>query len=159
MKVESLDELDKDILNILTKDGRASFRQIAKDLNKSPVTVKKHVEELEKNIITSYGASVNFESLGYDILAFIELTISKGMMLEVEKEIAHLPNIFGVFDVTGTYDAIILARFKTRAELSELVKKINSYEFVMRTNTHLILNIIKEKTNFADLIEKDFKLK
>ncbi|MFX1237790.1 MAG: Lrp/AsnC family transcriptional regulator [Promethearchaeota archaeon] len=156
MDLSNLEKLDIDILKILSKDGRASFRQIAKDLSKSPVTVKKHVEALEKNIIKGYGASINFESLGYDILAFIELTISKGKMLEVEKEIAYLPNIFGVFDVTGTYDAIILARFKTRSELSNLVKKINSYEFVVRTNTHLILNIIKEGTDFSDLIEKDY---
>ena len=91
----------------------------------------------------------------HDIIAFIELTISKGRMLEVEEEIASFPNIFGVFDVTGTYDAILLGRFQTRSELSAMVKKINSFEFIVRTNTHLILNVIKNGTDFNSLIEKE----
>lgn len=75
-------------------------------------------------------------------------------MLEVERDIAKHPNIFAVYDITGEYDGIMLARFRTRAELSNLVKKINSYEYVIRTNTHLILNVIKEGTDFADLISQ-----
>jgi len=90
--------------------------------------------------------------LGYEIVAIIELTISKGKMLEVERDISHQPNIFGVYDITGTYDALIIAKFKTKEELSQLVKKINGYEYVVRTNTHLVLNIIKEDTSFKNLI-------
>ncbi|MFX1382542.1 MAG: Lrp/AsnC family transcriptional regulator [Promethearchaeota archaeon] len=152
-----LDETDLEILKILCKDGRKSHRSIADELQKSPVTIKKHVDKLEEGIIDNYGATINYDNLGYDIIAFIELTISKGKMLEVEKEIAHYPNIFGVFDVTGTYDAILLGRFKTRSELSEMVKKINSFEFIVRTNTHLILNVIKNGTDFTSLIEEENK--
>ncbi|MHA1272909.1 MAG: Lrp/AsnC family transcriptional regulator [Promethearchaeota archaeon] len=90
-------------------------------------------------------------------MALIELTIDKGKMLEIEKLLADDPNIFGVYDITGNYDAIILARFRTRRELSELVKKINSNEFVLRTNTHLILNVIKEGMNFSELYEHEKK--
>jgi DNA-binding Lrp family transcriptional regulator len=156
MKVSNtreVEELDLDILQILSEDGRNSYRNIARKLKKSPVTIKKHIEELEEEgIIKDYGAHIDFEKLGYDIIALIEITISKGKMLEVEKDIAHNPSVFGVYDVTGTYDAIILARFKARHELSEMIKIINSYEYVVRTNTHLILNIIKEGTSFTDLI-------
>jgi DNA-binding Lrp family transcriptional regulator len=151
---QEIEDLDFEILRMLSDDGRKSFRELAKELEKSPVTIKNHVDQLEKQgIIKNYGVNLNYEKLGYDIIAFIEITISKGKMLEVEKDLAHLPNIYGVYDVTGTYDAIILARFKTRNELSKLVKKINSYEYVVRTNTHLILNIIKEGTNFTDLLK------
>ena len=78
-------------------------------------------------------------------------------MLEVEKDIAKIPNVYGVYDITGTYDALILARFKTRKDLSETVKEINSNPYVEHTNTHLILNIIKEGTSFAELIEHEKK--
>lgn len=151
---KELEDLDLEILQKLSEDGRKSFRALAKELNKSPITIKKHIEDLESNgIIENYGINVDFEKLGYDIIAFIEITISKGMMLDVEREIAKNPNIFGVYDVTGTSDAIILARFKTRGKLSEMVKKLNSSEYVMRTNTHLILNVIKEGISFTDLME------
>ena len=155
INLKDLDKTDMEILKKLSEDGRISLRQIAKELEKSPVTIKKHVDKLEDGIIESYGATINYENLGYDIIAFIELTISKGKMLDIEKEIADYPNIFGVFDVTGTYDAILLGRFKSRAELSDMVKKINSFEFIMRTNTHLILNVIKNGTDFSSLIDME----
>ena len=153
MKEKTIDELDLEILKILSEDGRRSHRSIAKDLDKSHLTIKKHVDELEgEDIIKGYSVNIDYEKLGYDFIALIELTISKGEMIKVEEQIGNEPNVFAVYDITGTYDAIILARFKTRQELNELVKKINSYEYIVRTNTHLVLNIVKEGTNFTDLI-------
>lgn len=152
-KMKNINDLDVKILKILSKDDRLSLRKIAKDLNKSPVTIKKHVVELEeRGIIKDYGVTINYERLGFDIIAVIELTIDKGKMLEVERDISNHPNIFAVYDITGAYDAMLLARFKERSELSEMLKEINKYEYVIRTNTHLILNVIKEGSEFMDLI-------
>ena len=154
--LNNVDDIDEDILVLISEDSRKSLREIAKTLEKSPVTIKKHIDEMEeKGIIKNYGVSINYEKLGYDIIALIELTISKGKMLEVEREIAHMPNIYGVYDITGTYDSLILARFRNRSELSELVKNINSSPYVEHTNTHVILNVIKEGTNFKELIEHE----
>ena len=150
-------DLDTEILKKLSIDGRVSLRQLAKDLgNKSPVTIKRHVEELEtKGIIIDYGAKINYEQLGYEIVALIEVTISKGKMFEVEEKIAENPNVFGVYDITGTYDALILARFKTREELSKMIKEIHKSPNVERTNTHFVLNTIKEDSSFVGLIDKE----
>jgi DNA-binding Lrp family transcriptional regulator len=150
-----INETDLDILKILSKDGRESFRQIAQELERSPVTIKSHVDKLEKNgIIKDWGVNIDFEKLGYDIIAIIEITISKGKMLEVEEEISRNPNVYAVYDITGTYDALILARFKTRGELSKMIKQIHASPFVESTNTHLVLNVIKEKSSLVELIEK-----
>ncbi|TXT66313.1 MAG: hypothetical protein BAJALOKI1v1_310019 [Promethearchaeota archaeon] len=153
-----LDDLDLQILQKLSEDGRRSLRSLAEDLDKSPTTIKKHLDELETNgYIKGYGASLNYSKLGYTEIALIELTIDKGKMLEIEMKISNNPHVFGVFDVTGEYDAVILARFKTKKELSELIKEINSVEFVLRTNTHIILNVIKDGLDFTRLIEQETK--
>ena len=47
--------------------------------------------------------------------------------------------------MTGDFDAAILARFKNRRQMDSFLKKIQTYDFVERTNTRLILNAIKEK--------------
>lgn len=156
---DNISYLDFEILKKLSIDGRISLRQLAKDLgNKSPVTIKNHVEKLEnKGIIINYGAKINYEQLGYEIVALIEVTISKGKMFEVEEKIAKNPNVFGVYDITGTYDALILARFKTREELSKMIKEIHKSPNVERTNTHFVLNTIKESSSFVDLIDKGEK--
>ena len=76
-------------------------------------------------------------------------------MFEVEEKIAKNPNVFGVYDITGTYDALILARFKTREELSKMIKEIHKSPNVESTNTHFVLNVIKEASSFINLIEKE----
>lgn len=159
MKDNELEELDLKILSILSNKGRISHRAISDKVGKSHLTIKKHIDELEKNkIIKGYSANIDFEKLGYEIIAIIELTISKGKMLDVENNLAKNPNIFGVYDITGTYDALILARFKTRAELSEMIKEeIHASPYVERTNTHLVLNTIKEASSFVELKEKEKK--
>ncbi len=149
-------DVDLEILKILSEDGRESYRKIAQELSKSPVTIKSHVEELEREgKIKSYGAQLDYEKLGYDIIAIIEVTVSKGKMLEVERMIAENPNVFGVYDITGTYDALIFVRFKTRKKLSEMIKKIHTSEYVESTNTHLVLNVIKEGSSLVKILEKE----
>ena len=98
---------------------------------------------------------IDFEKLGYDVIATIEITVSKGKMIEVETDIAENPNVIGLYDITGDYDALVFARFKTRKELSEMIKKLHASPNVERTNTHLILNVIKEGSSFIKMLEKE----
>jgi DNA-binding Lrp family transcriptional regulator len=155
--LNDINELDIEILKKLSEDGRISLRQLAKDLgNKSPVTIKNHIEKLENmGIITDYGVNIDYEKLGFDIIALIEITVSKGKMLDVERKIAQNPNVFAVYDITGSYDALILARFKSRAELSEMIKNdIHASPFVESSNTHIVLNVIKESSSLHKLLKK-----
>ncbi|MFX0033784.1 MAG: Lrp/AsnC family transcriptional regulator [Candidatus Hodarchaeota archaeon] len=149
------DDVDLEILKILSQDGRKTYHAISDDLGKSPVTIKKHIEDLVENgIIKNYGIQIDYEKLGYNIIAIIEVTISKGKMLEVEEKVASHPNVFAVYDITGTYDALVFARFKSREELSAMIKKFHLSPYVERTNTHIVLNVIKEESSLVKLLEK-----
>jgi len=156
IKDDKVDELDLEILKILSIDSRKNKSTIAEDLKRSPNTIIKHVKDLEEaGIIKSYGIQIDYEKLGYEIIAIIEITVSKGKMFEVEEKIAQNPNVYGVYDLTGTYDALILARFKTRDDLSKMIKEIHISPYVESTNTHIVLNVIKEENSFAKLIEQE----
>ena len=99
-----IEDLDIEILKILSVDGRKNKSSIAEELNRSPNTIIKHIQKLEEHkVIKNYEVQLDYEKLGYNIIAIIELTISKGKMLDVENKIAKIPNIFGVYDITGTY--------------------------------------------------------
>jgi len=151
-----IEDVDLEILRILSQDGRETYHGIANILKKSPVTIKKHVEELEKKeIIKGYGVQLDLEKLGYNIIAIIEVTVSKGKMFEVEGKIAENPNVFAVYDITGTYDALVYARFKSRNELSAMIKKIHISPYVERTNTHIVLNVMKEEISLVKLLDKE----
>ncbi|MFX1496066.1 MAG: Lrp/AsnC family transcriptional regulator [Promethearchaeota archaeon] len=150
------EDVDLDILKILSQDGRKTYHAISDELGKSPVTIKKHIEDLVDNgIIKNYGVQIDYEKLGFTIIAIIEVTISKGKMFDVEEKIAQYPNIFAVYDITGTYDALVFARFKSRDDLSKMIKKFHQSPYVERTNTHIVLNVIKEESSLVNLLENE----
>ena len=140
-----LDETDVKILKALTLDARLSSRQIAKQCGVSIGTVLSRIKRMEnEGIIRGYSALLDHEKLGYELTVVSEITVSKGRLLEVENEIARLPNVCCVYDVTGLIDAIIVAQFKNREELGKFTKRLLTIPYMERTNTHVVLTSIKE---------------
>jgi len=140
-----LDKTDVKILKVLLNDARLSSRQIAKQCGVSIGTVLSRIKKMEtQGIIKGYSAVPDHEKLGYELTVVSEITVSKGRLLEMENEIARLPNVCCVYDVTGLIDAIIVAKFKSREELSKFTKRLLSLPYVERSNTHMVLTTIKE---------------
>lgn len=138
-------DIDKSILNVMLENSRLSYRQIAGKIGVSAATAMHRVQRLEKEgIIKKYTALLDYEKLGYDVEVLIDVRIAKGKLIEVEKKIAVDPNVLGVYDTTGEFDAVILARFQNRRKMDFFLKKIQTYDFVERTNTKLVLSTIKE---------------
>jgi DNA-binding Lrp family transcriptional regulator len=140
-----LDGTDVKILRILLSDARFSSRQIAKKTGVSVGTVLSRMKKMEQTgIIKEYSAIVDHEKLGYELTVIIEITISKGRLSEIAKEIAKVPNVCCVYNVTGLTDAMVIAKFKKREELSGFTKYLLSLPHVERTNTHVVLTSMKE---------------
>ncbi len=140
-----LDETDRRILAELAENSRRSSREIARRLGLSVGTVANRIARLkELGIIRRFTVELDTEKLGYDITVVVDVYISKGNVIEVEREMASLPGVMAVYDVTGDFDAVVLAKFRSRADLSEFTKRLMAMEHVQRTNTHVALNTIKE---------------
>jgi len=132
-------------LKELVADSRLSYREVSRRVKLSVATVKTRVKNLEKEgVIRGYTTILNPQELGYDVVALIEIVVSKGKLLDVEEELAKNPNVYAVYDVTGASDAIIVVRFHRREELSKFVKSILRMEYVERTLTHVVLGVTKE---------------
>ena len=140
-----LDGTDVKILKALTLDARLSSRQIAKQCDISIGTALSRMRKMEaEGIIKGYSALLDQEKLGYELTVVTEITVSKGRLLEMENEIARIPNVCCVYDLTGLSDAAIIAKFKDREELSRFTKHLLSLPYVERTNTHVVLTTVKE---------------
>ncbi|MDO8428615.1 MAG: Lrp/AsnC family transcriptional regulator [Candidatus Diapherotrites archaeon] len=140
-----LDKTDLLILNELTENSRLSFRALAKKLGLSTNTVLTRIGKMEKQgIIRKYTVLLDYEKLGFELQAIIHLKIAKGKLVQVEEKIAKIPNVQAVYDVTGTIDAILIAKFKNRSGLDSFLKKIQSYDFIEDTETQIILRSLKE---------------
>jgi DNA-binding Lrp family transcriptional regulator len=140
-----LDDIDQKILKACLKDARLSSREIAKIVGVSVGTVLARTRKMEtEGIIKGYSAVLDYSKLRYEFTVITEITVSKGKLLEIEKMISQVPEVCAVYDVTGAVDAIVIAKFKTREELSQFTKSLLKMPYVERTNTHLALSISKE---------------
>jgi DNA-binding Lrp family transcriptional regulator len=140
-----LDETDERILKNLLVDARQSARQLSLKLGMSTVTVLSRIKKLEKEkIIQGYTAIINHEKIGYSLTAIIEIIAKNDKVMDIEDEISKFENVCGVYDITGSTDTIIIAKFKERNELSKFVKSLAIIPNVENTITHVVLNTTKE---------------
>jgi DNA-binding Lrp family transcriptional regulator len=143
--IVELNETDKKILKNLLDDARFSSRQIAKNVGVSVGTVLSRIKKMEDDgLIKGYSVILDHEKLGYQLTVVTEITVSKGRLTEMENEIAKIPNVCGVYDVTGLTDAVIIAKFKSREDLGRFTKQLLALQYIERTNTHVALTTVKE---------------
>jgi DNA-binding Lrp family transcriptional regulator len=137
---------DIELLRCLNQNGKASQRELATFTGTALGTVNSHIKSLEKEkIIKGYYAEVNPEKVGFNLTAIINLRITKGKIMDVQSSIAKHPRVFAVYDITGEWDSLILARFKDRQEMDSFIKTTLSQNNIERTSTSLVLNNVKEE--------------
>ncbi|HJM25008.1 MAG TPA: Lrp/AsnC family transcriptional regulator [Nitrosopumilus sp.] len=140
-----MDETDERILKNLMFDARLSARQLALKLGMSTVTILSRIKKLEKmKIIKGYSALIDHEKIGYSLTAIIEIVAKNDKIVDIENEVSKFENVCGVYDITGSTDTIVIAKFKERNELSKFVKDLASIPNVENTITHVVLNTTKE---------------
>lgn len=140
-----MDKTDVEIVKTLLGNSRLSAREVARNSGVSVGTVISRTKILEnEGVIKGYAVMMDHEKLGYELTVVTEIIVSKGKLLETDREIAKIPNVVAVYDVTGESDAVVIAKFKSREELSGFTKKLLSMPYVERTNTHVVLTTVKE---------------
>ena len=141
----NLDETDLSLLSLLNTDARQSQRQLARKLGVAQGTVTTRIKRLEdEGIISGYSAVLNPEKIGWTMTIMAGLRIDKGRMIDVQQRIAADPRVFAVYDVTGDWDSMVLARVKDREDLDNLTKTVFTLDGVARSFTHVVLNTVKE---------------
>ena len=147
-----IDGIDEKIMQELARDSSRSYRRIASDVGLYPATLVERVKALERRgYITGYGARLNYEKLGFEFMAIVEVHMSGKDLLEQEAKIARIPHVAAVWDITGGYDSLIVVMCKSRRELSATVKRILSTEGVRKTNTNVVLNVVSRLTEFDEV--------
>jgi Lrp/AsnC family transcriptional regulator for asnA, asnC and gidA len=141
---EKVDEIDKKIINELSANSKITLRELSKKLKVSFVTVMNRIKKLEnEGVIEGYTAKINHNKLGYDINVVIDVRIPHGRFDEFEKELMNHPCIYRAYDVTGEFDAVVLARFKNTKKLTDFLEEFQKLPCVEKTNTKLILYNLK----------------
>ncbi len=148
-----LDSVDKKILSILKNNARNSVSNIADEINLSIPATSDRIKKMEDmDIIIGYKTVINPQKVGLDILALI--TIISESSADYEKIITYANQaneIVECFATTGRGSHILIVQTKDSQSLEQLLRTIQSWPNVMRTETQIILSANKQFNSSVNL--------
>lgn len=143
------ENLDAKLVNELLGDGRASLRSLAEKLDVSVTTISNHLAHLEEQgVIQGYSPRVDYDELGYDVTAVVQLKVEGNALPEVTERLQGHAQMISVYEVTGDYDIIAIGKFTDTDGMNEQIKKLLIDPDIKESNTSVVLNAASEHEQF-----------
>ena len=139
---DKIDNLDKKILNILSKNARIPFKDVAAECNVSRAAIHQRVQHLiEGHVIMGSGFDFNPKSLGYTTCTYVGITLERGSMYkDVVERIQHIPEIVECHFTTGPYTMLVKLYARDNEQLMQLLNgQLQDIPGVVATETLISL--------------------
>ena len=148
-----IDNTDKQILDTLQTDGRVSASNIAAELDISIPTVTDRIKKLQDSgVIKGIHAVLDPRPLGLDVAAMISLISESSIHYkEVTEAAEEAPEVLQCFSTTGKGSHMLFVVTRNSSTLEELLRRIQSWPGVIRTETQIILSDYKMIQKISDL--------
>ena len=132
-----IDKLDKRILDIMKKDSRRPYGEIAEQLNVSEGTVRSRVHRMtEEGIIRGF----TIKTSSKNVKALVEIKVDVNTDTEhIAKDLANYDGVTEVLEITGDQDIIAIVDVESSQSLNDLIDQVRKYSNVRSTMTRLIL--------------------
>jgi len=135
-----INEKDKKILRELVQNGRMSFADLGRKCHMTRQSVYSRIKSLQhRGIINNFTIDVDKKKLGLNIIAYIlmdaELKAFKSKEIE---SLIKLPQIAEIHHIFGRHSIILEVRTKDMNELSDLIKKIHEFPYILKTETLIV---------------------
>ena len=139
-----MDNVDRGIIEILRRDGRASNARIARDLDVSEGTIRRRLGRLISDNVIDIRAIPNLGKMGFSIDALVGLQTTPGQLDEIANTLASMEESSYVAVSTGPFDLFVIVGLPSKEELSIFLKeKVGGIPGVIKTETFLNLEIKK----------------
>ncbi len=138
-----LDELDLQILELLIKDCRTPYLEIARICHVSGGTIHVRMKKMEdKGIIKGSRIVLNLPKLGYDVCCFVGIYVDKTSSFNsVFDQMSHIKEVVELHLTTGDYSMFAKIVCKNISDLQDvLLNKINNIDGISRTDTFVSLS-------------------
>ncbi|WP_408957905.1 HTH-type transcriptional regulator Lrp [Natrinema sp. 74] len=143
------ENLDEDLVNELLDNGRTSLRSLAEELDVSVTTVSNHLSNLEESgVINGYTPKVDYDAVGYDVTAVIQLKAEGNALPEITETLQDHSQMISVYEVTGDYDVIAIGKFTDTDDMNEQIKSLITDPDINQSNTSIVLNTVSEHNQF-----------
>lgn len=141
-----MDELDRSIIAILEKNGRASNARIAREVRVSEGTIRRRLKRLLTEGIISITAVPDPHKLGYQSEALIGVQVDPDKVNDVADRLAELDNTRLVATTTGSFDVFTWVTLSDAEALGLFLRReIGSIPGVRRTETFVNLSVMKRQ--------------
>jgi len=144
-----VDDIDRQVVNALLSDGRASVRDVAKDTGVAATTVSRRIDQLEDSgVIDSYTARVDYGAFGYDVTAVFQLSVEGDGLPDVTERLRDHHNMIAVYEVTGDHDVVAVGKFQSTDDMNEHIKTLLTDADIRAAETSVVLNVVSEHEQF-----------
>ncbi len=126
-KEAELEEIDKELLKLISENGRTSLVDLGEKLNVSPKVVSYHLKKLEKNkIILGYRPNIDHNKIGYTHykILFYLMNVTQEELLKFKFYLKMLPEVFYIVEEVGIADVDIELMLPKEANLFDFINKI-----------------------------------
>ena len=131
-----IDEIDRQIIEKLTPNGRQSFRKIAKELNLSTDTVSRRFRNLKQNGTIKAAIRINPAKLGYYAKAFFRLEfVSNQNLSDIIETLAKIPDLEKIIKTSGSYDVCLFVLIKDIEQFVAIQDEIAAIPSIRKINT------------------------
>ncbi|HHY98060.1 MAG TPA: Lrp/AsnC family transcriptional regulator [Firmicutes bacterium] len=146
----ALDELDREILKFLLRDGRTPYTMIASELGVAEGTVRKRVARMIENGIVKVAAVVDPSRLGMNFIAIVGIKVSGDDPEGTIEALGRLPEVRYIAVCTGSHDLIAEVTVKSNEDLFYfLTRKLRRIPGVVSSDTSLVLKICKQSYTWS----------
>lgn len=142
-----MDDLDQRIVAYLTRDGRASYREIGDDVGLSAPAVKRRVDRLvDGGVIEGFSAVVDPLAMGWTTDVFVSIFARGNIRPErIRTAVSKVPEVHAAYTITGDADALLHVRVRDTRHLEEVLERIRQEEFVAQTRSTVVLTRLIER--------------
>lgn len=139
--MSKIDEIDKQILDVLIENTRTPFTDIAKKLSISAGTVHVRVKKMEESgIIQGSSLTVDYDKLGYTFIAYIGVFLDKTSQTQfVLERINEIPYVTVAHITTGKFNIFCKIRARDTSHAKRIIFELDDIQGVSRTETMISL--------------------
>ena len=132
-----MDELDEHIVEVLKKDSRRPFVEIAEQLQVSEGTIRSRVRRMtDEGVIKGF----TIKTSSRNVKAMVEIRIDVNTSTEVVAgTLAEQDGVTEVYEVTGDQDIIAIVDVETSQQLNDIIESVRRHDNVLSTRTRLVL--------------------
>lgn len=140
--MEKIDNLDKKILSILSKNARIPFKDVAAVCGVSRAAIHQRVQHMiEEGVIMGSSFNVNPKSLGYNTCTYVGINLDRGNMYKsVIEQLMQIPEVVECHFTTGPYTLLVKLYAQDNEQLMNLLNiQMQSIPGVVATETMISL--------------------